>query len=125
MLTVKTHIGNSSIHGTGLFATEFIPKGTLVWKLNSGFDVVLTKEHLLALPPITQDFFMHFSHFDKKLNSHILCSDHARFFNKSEDPNCGGDNHDETVALRDIEAGEELTEIYFNLKEIEANGTTI
>ncbi len=119
MLTVKTHIGNSQIHGTGIFASEFIPRGTLIWKLQKGFDIILTKDQFFELPILTQDFITHFSYYDKELNCHVLCGDHARFFNKSETPNCGGEKHDETIALRDIEQGEELTEIYFNLKEIE------
>ena len=38
MLLVKAWVGVSNIHGFGLIAHEFIPKGTVVWKLVPGFD---------------------------------------------------------------------------------------
>lgn len=120
MLLVRTKIKNSNIHGIGLFADEFIYKGTVIWRLQKGFDIILSKEQFLQLPNLTQEYVIHFSHFDKEINCHVLCGDHARFFNKSEFPNCGGETHNETIALEDIECGAELTEIYFNLKEIEA-----
>ena len=50
MLVVKTKIKNSPIHGIGLFAEEFIPKGTLVWKLNKKFDLIYTKKQFNSLP---------------------------------------------------------------------------
>lgn len=91
MIVIKTYIGDSKIHGTGLFASEFISKGTLIWKLNPDFDLVLSNKEFENLPTLTQNFITHFSHFDKVLNRHILCSDHARFFKKPETPNCGVD----------------------------------
>ena len=38
-----------------------------------------------------------------------LCSDDARFFNHSDEPNTGSISNDTDVALRDIQQGEELT----------------
>jgi len=34
MFLVKTYLDKSKIRGIGLFADEFIPKGTLIWKFN-------------------------------------------------------------------------------------------
>lgn len=118
MLVVKTKIQQSPIHGIGLFATEFIPKGTLIWKLKIGFDIIIDENQFLELPKITQDYIIHFSYFHKDMNCHIVPGDNARFFNKSETPNCGGDDDDNTFALVDIREGEELTELYFNHDEI-------
>lgn len=117
MLLVKTYISKSNIHGNGLFAAEFIPKGTLVWKLNKEFDNIYTSFDIATLPFIAQEYIIHYSHFDEKLNRTVLCGDNARFFNRSENPNCGGDEHDKTFALRDILPNEELTEIYYNIRE--------
>jgi len=119
MLLVKTKLQQSPIHGLGLFSDEFISKETPIWKLQKGFDIILTQEQFLELPKLTQDFIIHFSYFHQEIKCHILCGDNARFFNKSETPNCGGEGDDLTVALKDIEAGEELTEIYFNLNELQ------
>ncbi len=123
MLLVKTYIDKSPIHGIGLFAGEFIPKGTIIWKLEKDFDVIITNEVFNKLPKLTQDYIMFYSYYDETINSHVLCSDHARFFNKAEEPNCVGDDgtlYGNTMAVRDIQIGEELTEIYFNLNELES-----
>jgi hypothetical protein len=50
MLLVKAWVGPSKIHGFGLIAHEFIPKGTVVWKLVPGFDVILSNDELERLP---------------------------------------------------------------------------
>jgi SET domain-containing protein len=118
MLLVKTEIKNSTIHGIGLFALENIAKGKTIWILETQFDKVFSLKAFKELPNITKEYIMHYSYFHKAKNSHVLCSDNARFFNKSENPNCGGLDENKTIALRDIEAGEELTEIYFNLNEL-------
>src|ERR1035437_8979722 len=114
MLFVKTKLQQSSIHGLGLFADEFISKGTPIWKLQKGFDIILTEKQFDELPKLTQDFITHFSYYHQGIKCHILCGDNARFFNKAERPNCGGEGDDVTLALKDIEIGEELTEIYYN-----------
>ena len=49
MLLVKTKIGPSKINGTGLFANQFIPKGTPTWKFQSGFDLKIDKSELANL----------------------------------------------------------------------------
>ena len=47
MLLVKTKIGPSKIAGIGLFADEFIAKGTPVWKFEPGFDLEIPREREL------------------------------------------------------------------------------
>jgi SET domain-containing protein len=120
MLKIKTEIKNSPIHGIGLFALQDVAKGELIWELNTQFDKLFSPDNLAELPELTQNYITHYSYFDKTLNLIVLCSDNARFFNRSENSNCGGEQHDKTIALRDIKEGEELTEIYYNLKEIES-----
>ncbi len=41
MLLVKTKIGQSNISGIGVFADEFIPKGTVIWRYQEGFDQMI------------------------------------------------------------------------------------
>ena len=46
MLLVKTKIGPSEIDGIGLFADQFIPRGTLVWELVPALDIEVAVEGL-------------------------------------------------------------------------------
>ena len=50
MLLVKTHIAPSQIHNLGLFADEFIPAGTEVWRFTPGYDLELTVEEMEKHP---------------------------------------------------------------------------
>jgi SET domain-containing protein len=112
MLLVKTYLDTSRIHGIGLFAAERIPEGTVIWRLAPAVDLVFDEDVLDALSPAARDQLRKYSYTDVVLRRRVLCCDDARFFNHSDAPNCldhpsadGGT----TVAMRDIEAGEELT----------------
>lgn len=112
MLIVKTYVGPSPIHGTGLFAAEPVKAGTRVWVLNDVIDVEITQEDLESLPATAREIALirSFVNDDGRL---ILSRDNAVFFNHSDDPNtltCLEGN----VAIRDIAVGEELTEDYRN-----------
>ncbi len=108
MLLIKTKVKESRIHGLGLFAAQFIPKGTVVWKFMFGFDLLMTKEEIDKLSEPAKDQFYNYAYLDKKHNKYMLCSDDARFFNHSDDPNCDERIDDITTAIRDIQLGEEL-----------------
>lgn len=125
MLLIKTKIEASKINGTGLFANQFIPKGTVIWKFQPGFDIKIDKNELDKLPKIAKDSFLKYAYFNSTTNKYILCFDDARFFNHSDNPNCIDDNpncieeesldgEEEgiTIAARDIQPGEELTSDY-------------
>ena len=43
MLLVDARVGPSSIQGLGLFAQEFIPKGTTIWEYDAGLDLRLSQ----------------------------------------------------------------------------------
>jgi uncharacterized protein len=108
MLTVDARSGISPIQGIGLFAYEFIPKGTLLWVFAPGFDVVLTEEQLQALSPGAQRQARRYSYYDAAKGAYVLASDDARFCNHADDPNMG-DEGDVCYATRDIQIGEEIT----------------
>lgn len=117
MLLVKTTIKQSNISGIGLFAEEFIPKGTLIWKFTKGFDIRVNKDYPNTLPEPAKTFFMTYGYQNPKTLNYVLCSDNARYFNHSENPNtnCVKNPEDEdtaNVAARDINPGEELTVDY-------------
>jgi hypothetical protein len=119
MLLVKTRIGPSKVAGTGLFADEFISKGTPVWRLEPGFDVKLTQAQFDALPEVAQKAVLNYCYVEPNDGTYIMCMDDARFFNHSDVPNVSsgpGDDHIDR-ALRDIEPGEEMTQDYRNFDE--------
>lgn len=114
MLLVKTKIGESSISGIGLFAAEFIAKGTQVWIYREGFDVCVPDGYPEQLPEPAKTFFLKYAYQNPDTKQYVLCSDDARFFNHADAPNveCIYDENGAyiaDVAVRDIQPGEELT----------------
>lgn len=117
MLTVKAKSGPSKIEGTGLFADQFIPKGTVVWKFLAGFDRVFPADYPESLPEPLKSWFKSAASFDDGLWT--LAGDHAVLMNHSDEANVrlreGATNKGEAdiVAARDIRKGEELTVRYW------------
>lgn len=114
MLLVKTKIKPSKISGIGLFADQFIPKGTLIWRFKKDFDIRVNKDYPDNLQEPAKSYFKCYAYQNPKTMNYVLCADDARFFNHSEEPNtcCVEDPEDEdtaNVASRDIQVGEELT----------------
>ncbi len=112
MLLVKTYLDKSEVNGTGCFTDEFIPKGATIWKLERPFDVVLSEEEFILLPQMAKEHILHFAYYNKEDGGYVLCSDNAKFFNHSDNPNTE-DQTGITTALRDIQKGEEILSDYF------------
>jgi len=117
MLLIKTKVGPSSVHGMGCFTDQFVPKGMLVRKFMPGFDLEIQKSEVDKLPDASRERFLNYAYFDKESNIYTLNPDDERFVNHSDSPNVGDDlsrdsEMGEMYALRDIQAGEELTENY-------------
>jgi SET domain-containing protein len=116
MLLVKTHVDRSPIHGFGLYASEPIRRGTRVWLFTPGFDLDLDPTSLDVLPADQRERLRHYGYLDPRLGRFILCCDDARFINHSATPNIAPDfeqeRHGVDIAVRDIEAGEEITVDY-------------
>jgi SET domain-containing protein len=118
MLLIKTKIGSSKIHGIGLFAAEFIPKGTPTWRFKPGMDIALTQGEVDALPPLAKEAFKNYCYKSNRTDRYILCFDDARYFNHAENANCiedpalMDDGEAGDVAGRDIAEGEEITNNY-------------
>lgn len=100
MLLVKTKIAPSAIAGTGLFADEFIPKGTYIWRFGKGFDIRVNKNYPDTLQEPAKSFFKTYAYQNPKTLNYVLCADDARFFNHSDTPNthCVKDPEDEDTA---------------------------
>jgi uncharacterized protein len=112
MLLVPTFLAPSAIHGIGLFAAEPIAAGTRVWRLDPTFDLTVDEVAFAGLAPVAQSLVQRYAYADPIRRVRILCADDARFFNHADDANCRDEPGSEglvTVAVRDIEEGEELT----------------
>jgi len=112
MLCIKTQLKSSTISGIGLFADEPIKKGTIVWRYEPNLDILLPKETVAKLSESAQKQFYNYAFLDNTCGKYMLCGDDARFFNHSENPNCDDSEPNITIALRDLEKGEELTVDY-------------
>jgi len=111
MLLINAWVGPSEIHGFGLIAHQFIPKGTVVWKLEPGFDLVISEDEFKKLPLTGQKIVNHYGFFHPILERHVLCSDDDRFTNHSDTANVKF-HGDHAIAIRDIHEGEEITDNY-------------
>lgn len=132
----KLRVGDSPIHGKGLFALEDIPKGVVYWVYQNSCD---------SVPAPVEGFHENPNKINKKedldaikdgekLHSILRCSfyyadadvliqvnDGSEFMNHWEDPNSQIIYNQEkdyrklvSVTLRDIKAGEEVVEDYSN-----------
>ncbi len=112
MIIVKTHLKYSEIHGLGCFAGEDIKEGQVVWRFDAGIDLVFTETDLKKLPSSFNEFLKIYAY--SPLDSggektYILCADHARHMNHSDNPNLLESPEGLNIAIKDIKAGEELT----------------
>ena len=56
MLLVKSYLDKSPLHGLGVFAGEFIRKGTKIWRFVEGFDRAYSPKQFAGLPKLARDF---------------------------------------------------------------------
>jgi uncharacterized protein len=105
MLCVRCYVSNSIVHGMGVFASQFIAKGTEVWKFDPRIDSLLSPEQVQERQTLRYVFW------DNKYQAYIKCGDAAIFTNHSFAPNVGYIDG-KWGALRDITAHEEIYEDY-------------
>lgn len=110
MLLIRTYLDRSPIHGIGVFASEAVPAGTVVWVFAPSVDRVLRTQDVAALPLSAREQVEKYAYLDMRTGELILCGDDARFFNHADVPNVIDDADDpyRCIAARDIMPGEEL-----------------
>jgi uncharacterized protein len=99
--------------GQGVVATKLIPCGTITWVADP-LDQVFEATKADRLPTLLKPLFEKYSFVNGK-GEMVLCWDHARFIHHSCQPTCLSTGFDFEVAVRDIAAGEELTDEYGTL----------
>jgi SET domain-containing protein len=111
MLKVKTFIASSNIHGLGVFAAHDIKRGTLIWE--EGFERIFTEDEVNAMPPDIQNIIRIRGWKDTFDGLYRLSIDNDQFTNHSDDSNTMMMPDGTLVAKRDIVAGEEITNNYY------------
>jgi hypothetical protein len=99
--------------GHGVFATRFIPRGTITWALDE-FDQVLAPARVAALAPAQRAQVEEYAYVDAR-GDYVLCWDLGRYVNHGCDPTSRGIGPAFEIAVRDIEPGEQLTSDYAEL----------
>jgi SET domain-containing protein len=114
MMMVETELRASGIHGIGVFVTERVKAGDLVWRFDSRIDRVFADEEFADMPPRLQHFLRTYSTLHGQMKLWVLCGDNGRHFNHSDKPNTRslGIAFGDDVAAEDIEPGSELTSDY-------------
>lgn len=132
MLLVMNYIAPSALEGLGLFAGEPIEKGRVIWRFEPSFDRLIPRHEYEAAPRHLKEFLDRYAYPHPDDPDLILLEcDNGRFMNHSDAPNTDFSDFRGAVALRDIEAGEELTcdyadffvdyELLPNLKDVKAS----
>jgi hypothetical protein len=111
--TKVIHISESK--GNGVVATAKIPLGTVTWVFDD-LDREIPMDRLPHMSLPCREAVLTYSYRNNK-GQLIFCWDNERFINHSFRPNCCLTPYKFEIAIRDIEAGEELTNDYgtFNI----------
>jgi uncharacterized protein len=88
MLLIRTRIGPSAIHGSGVFACETVLCGATVWRFDPAFDRVIAEAELLKMPTAFREYVDIYAYYSADLGGRLLLPcDHAKFINHSAHPN--------------------------------------
>ncbi|MEX2233911.1 MAG: SET domain-containing protein [Cyclobacteriaceae bacterium] len=103
--------------GYGVVALKPIPQGTITWAIDK-LDRTFSPEQVKGMDQLYQQVLDKYTYRNSEGN-YILCWDNARFVNHSSRANCLTTAYEFEIAIRDIAAGEELTDDYgyLNLEE--------
>lgn len=124
MMMVDSELRQSAIHGIGVFLTEPVPKGGLIWRFDSRIDRVYSEDEVDGLPERNQTFLHIYSTWHEGVKLWVLCGDNGRHFNHSDTPNTISDGaaFGTDVAAFDLPAGTELTSDYRTICDVVRNG---
>lgn len=103
--------------GLGVFATKFIPKGTITFAVDD-IDAKFSQDEILKMNPACQAAIDKYAYVDE-FGTSIVSWDHGKYVNHNCKPNTMSTGYGFEIAIRDIDQGEEITDEYglFNLTE--------
>lgn len=96
--------------GSGVFATTFIPKGTIVY-IKDKLEIVIPPDDLRRNDPLYKDLIEKYSYTEPNGNF-VLSWDIGRYVNHCCNCNIISTGYGFEIAIRDIQAGEEITDEY-------------
>lgn len=108
MLLIDYHITASPLHGLGLFTSQALRRGEIVWRFDGRVDRVIPRNELWNLGADEIRTILNHAEYIEERECFILGGDGDYYMNHSTEPtlvDCG----DHMVASRDIPAGTELT----------------
>lgn len=96
--------------GLGVYATQFIPKGTILYVVDD-MELIYPKDHQMLRNDKYRSHIEKFSYTDQYGNR-IVSWDYAKYINHYCDFNSISTGYGFEIAIRDIEAGEQITDDY-------------
>jgi len=101
--------------GYGVFATQAIAKGSIVY-IKDALEIEISPQKYLQFDQHHQDIVEKYSYIDE-LGNRIVSWDHAKYINHNCDCNVMSTGYGFEIAIRDIAANEEITDEYglFNI----------
>src|ERR1700761_6172803 len=120
MMMVETELRPSPIHGLGVFLTQPVKAGGLIWRFDARIDRVYPPDELASLPAHMRTYLETYCTWHEQTGLYVLCGDNGRFFNHSEQPSTVSDmvSFGEDHALRDLAVGDELTSDYATICDL-------
>jgi uncharacterized protein len=110
MLLISTYVAPSSIEGLGVFVDEYVSRGSLIWKFNPKFDILVNEGELGSLPAHVQSFIARYSYPHLEMAGHrVIDVDNGKYMNHSLVPNTDFRIFDRGYALTDLAPGDEIT----------------
>ncbi len=103
--------------GYGVYATEFIPEGTITY-IKDSLEIIINEDNLEDYSISQQDVIEKYSYVQAD-GSRVLSWDIAKYVNHCCDPNTISTGYGFEMAIKDINPGEQITDEYalFNLSE--------
>jgi hypothetical protein len=103
----------SNLHGKGLFAKSFIPRGTVLWAYDRESEIAYYQNQFDEFSKKYQKYLIKYAYWWK--GKICLCTDVSKFWNHSCDPNTApvpSNSNKWDFAIRDIKKDEEITYDY-------------
>ena len=103
--------------GYGVFATRFIPKGTISY-IKDPLEIDIPEEKIPSYDPDIQQIIEKYAYVDER--GHFIISwDHGKYINHCCNCNTMSTGYGFEIAIRDIHPGEEITDEYglFNMDQ--------
>lgn len=96
--------------GYGIVATKFIPKGTITFA-DDALDIIIKDDSPLIHSPLLKNTIDRYSYMNSK-GERVICWDFGKYMNHCCHPNTLTTGYGFEIAIKDIQAGEEIKDDY-------------